>query len=234
MNLKALIPPGIDDLDRQRLGRVQRPGDVVADRVRPGAVLHQPEKQVVIAEQDIGAFVQQRHVGHLLVGLAGVDRQHRRLERHGVAHAGIGVAGGEGRRAGVAAAAAAGAVARLEMGAMLLGQHHPRDVDLAAADMAVHVDPAGHHDLAGELDHLVRPAVGRRRHDAAVLDPQIHHLAVDAVERIVDRAAGELRDHAVSRRAEMLADADRRMSAALGRRVSRSRRSGRLTTPSLR
>ncbi len=185
VELEGADPAGIDDLDRQRLGGVEGPGDVVADRVRAGAVLDQAQEQVVVAEQDVGAFVQERHVGHLLVGLARIGRQHRRLERHGVAHAGIGVAGGEGRRAVVAAAAAAGAVARLDVRAVLLGQHHPGDVDLAAADMAVQVDAAGHDHLAGEVDHLVRAAVGRRRHDPPVLDPQVHDLAVD--RRSADR-----------------------------------------------
>ena len=49
---------------------MEGPGDVVADRVGAGAVLDQPQEQVVVAEQDVGAFVQERDVGHLLVGLA--------------------------------------------------------------------------------------------------------------------------------------------------------------------
>jgi hypothetical protein len=86
-------------------------------------------------------------------------------------------------------------VAVLDVGAVLLGQHHARDVDLAPADVAVQVDPAWHHDPAGEVDDLVGAAVGGRRYDPATLDPQVHEAAVDPAERVVDCAARELGPH---------------------------------------
>ena len=60
--------------------------------------------------------------------------------------------------------------------------------------MAVHVDTAGHDDQPPGIDHTCRPdlGVGGRRDDLAAGDPEVAHLAVDAIGRVVDRSAGDL------------------------------------------
>ena len=62
-----------------------------------------PQEQFVVAEHDVGAVVDDRHVAHLQVRVARVRRHHRRLEGRGVAHLGVAVAGRQ--RAGRAGAA---------------------------------------------------------------------------------------------------------------------------------
>ncbi len=60
--------------------------------------------------------------------------------------------------------------------------------------MGVHVDGAGHDDLAGDVVDLVRRAAFRRGDDAAVLDEEIAD-AVAVVGRIDDAAASQLDEH---------------------------------------
>ena len=155
-----------------------------------------PQEQVVTAEEDVGAFIEQRDVRHLLVCLAGVGGQHRGLEGHGVAHGGVGVAGREGGRAGMAAAAAQRPVPVLAVRPVLLRQEHAGDVHLAATDMAVQVDPGRHDHAAGEVHGLIRRTPVRGAgDDAAVLDPEVAHQAVDTVDRVVEAAARQLQEH---------------------------------------
>src|SRR5205823_3148052 len=74
--------------------------------------------------------------------------------------------------------------------------HHAGDVDLAATDMAVQVDPAGHDDLAGKVQGLVcGPTVGGCCHDAAVLKPEVANFSIDAVDRVVGPAVRQLQQH---------------------------------------
>ncbi len=77
--------------------------------------------------------------------------------------------------------------------ALFLGPHLAGDVHLRPGDVAVHVDAAGHHDQAGGVERPVGPhgGIGRRGDDPAVANPEIAHLAVDAVGRVVDGAAGD-------------------------------------------
>ena len=73
----------------------------------------------------------------------------------------------------------------------LLGAHFPRRVDLGTDDVAVHVDAAGHDHQPAGIDHARRPdlGIGRRIDDLAAGDPDVAHLAVDPVGRVVDRSA---------------------------------------------
>src|SRR5262245_48476406 len=79
--------------------------------------------------------------------------------------------------------------------------HHKgaRKVHLAATDVAVNIDSAGHDDTAGNVDDLpdfrTRPRV---RGNAAIADVDIADDVVAAVGGIEDAAAGELHiGHAV-------------------------------------
>ena len=78
---------------------------------------------------------------------------------------------------------------------VVLRHQHAGDGDLAAADVGVRVDAAGHDDAAVEVIFRDRPARWSRRHDAAVADVDVANLAVDAVAGIVDLAAGQLDEH---------------------------------------
>ena len=104
----------------------------------------------------------------LVVGVPGPERRDGGVEGRGVAEAGVLVAGGEraGHAARASPTAVAGRAARCPP-PRLLGPHHPGGVDLRPGDVAVHVDPAGHHDVAPRIDRPVGPDLrdrpGRRR-----------------------------------------------------------------------
>jgi hypothetical protein len=59
--------------------------------------------------------------------------------------------------------------------------------------MAVHIDPAGHHDQTRSVQRFRGPheRIVRRRNDLVALNPQILDLAIDAVQRVVDATAAD-------------------------------------------
>ena len=71
---------------------------------------------------------------------------------------------------------------------MQLRQQQARRVHIAAGDVRVNVDGAGHDDMARAVDLLVGLAASRRRDDAAVLQPDVAD-AILARRRIDDMAA---------------------------------------------
>ena len=162
VELEGADAAGIDGLHRQRLGRLQHPADIVVDRALALVGRHHAQQHVLVAEHDVAALVDERRVRQLGMGVAGVAGDHGRLEGGGVAHLGVAVAGDEGRGRGAAAAAALQLGALLAVGAMVLDQQGAREVDLAAADVAVHVDGAGHDDAA-RRDHRCDRASRRVR-----------------------------------------------------------------------
>ncbi len=88
----------------------------------------------------------------------------------------------------------AGAADRLAA-PLLLGTHLPRGVDLGPDDVAVHVDAAGHDDQPAGVDHACRPDLRGSAGGSTILaagDPDVAHLAVDPVGRVVDGSAGDL------------------------------------------
>ena len=97
------MPPGFTTLTAMRLGGVHGPGDVVLDRATVLLGRELAQEEVVAAEHDERAFVDDRRVAHLHVRLARIGRQHGRLEAGGVAHLGVAVAGGHRRGQRVAA-----------------------------------------------------------------------------------------------------------------------------------
>ena len=78
---------------------------------------------------------------------------------------------------------------------VILRHQHPADRHLAAADVRVRVDGAGHDDAAVQRVFLTTLLVGIGGDDAAVADIDIADDAVDAVGRVVDFSAGELDQH---------------------------------------
>ena len=196
VELEGADAAGIHHLDGDGLRGVQRPGHVVVDLRLARSGGEQPQEEVVVAEQRVGALVDDRRVAHLHVGLARVGRQHRRLEAGGVAHGGVAVAGRQRRRRRAAEARAAHVGGRQQVAAVDVGQHGAREIDLAAADMRVQVDGAGHRDLAGHVVGAIDAlAVARPIDDAPVADEQIAHHVVDPVGRVDDARACELGQH---------------------------------------
>ncbi len=176
------MPPGFTILTAQRLRGVHREGDVVLDEREVLLLDHRAQEEVVVAEHDERALVDHGRVAHLEVRLARVGGKHGRLEGGRVAHLGVAVAGGHRRRHGVSAARARQIGARDLVALVVLGQQHAADGDLAAADVAVRIDGARHHDAAAERIFLIDARAGRRRRDdAAVLGVDIADLAVDPV-----------------------------------------------------
>ena len=78
---------------------------------------------------------------------------------------------------------------------MVFGHHHAGDGHLAAADMGVGVDGAGHHDLAFEIVRLVDAGVGLGCDDLSVLDINVADLAAHFIGGVVDFSAGKLDQH---------------------------------------
>ena len=77
---------------------------------------------------------------------------------------------------------------------MLFGEQQARGIHVAAGDMGMNIDGAGHDDLAGDVMHFVRLPALRRGDDAAVFDPKIADL-VSPVDRIDDTAAFQENQH---------------------------------------
>ena len=78
---------------------------------------------------------------------------------------------------------------------MVLGQQHAGDGHLAAADMRVRVDGAGHYDFALDVVGLIGLAIGLGGDDLAIQDIDVADFAADLVGGIVDLAARELDEH---------------------------------------
>ncbi|OIQ69761.1 hypothetical protein GALL_486360 [mine drainage metagenome] len=182
----------IDHFERHRLGVIQGPAHVVGQGLRFGAGRQQMQEKVVVAQHGVGALVHHRRVAEFQMGLARVGGQHGRFEAGGVAHFGVAVAGGPGGRRGTAAAGVQPAsivqgARRAHVKAVVFAQQGAGDVDLAAADMGVDVDGAGHHQRASEVDvlvdHGVRPGIAD---DAPALHMQRARRSVQLLDRIDD------------------------------------------------
>ena len=201
---------GVDDLDPERLRRLQRPGDMVADRAGAGAVAHQGEPEIVVAENGEDRLVDDRRVGELEMRVQGVMRRNRRLDHGGEAHLGVEPPGLEGRPARVRQRRrrGAGAWARCCSGSS------SRAVFTLAPAMWEWMSMAPAMTMQRRRRMFRRRAPsGGRGDDAIVAQPEIAD-PVAAMRGIEDAAAGDLRQHGGSpRRAgcgEGLGDAARR------------------------
>ena len=195
IELEGADAAGIDHLDGDRLRRMHGPGDVVLDALELLLGRELAQKIIVAAEHDEGAFVDHRRVAHLHMRLARIGGQHGRLEAGGVAHLGIAISGDHGRRHRVARPGAGESGALDLVLHVVLGDHHAGDGHLAAADMGVRVDGAGHHHPALHVVVLRHAPVGRRGHDLSVLDIDVADLAAHFVGGVIDFAAGKLDRH---------------------------------------
>ena len=109
--------------------------------------------------------------------------------------------------------------------AMQLGQQQARRVHIAAGDVRVNVDRAGHDDMAGDSRSLCRrlPPVGRRD-DAAILEPDVAD-AILARRRIDDMAATQNCQHGATSETLRHDGVDRlRDRRRVGRRARRAQR----------
>ncbi len=190
----------IDDLETDRLGMLERPGDIVFQLVAAGApAAEQLERVVVIAEDHEPRHVDDGDRGELGLRLDGVGRDHRRLDHRGVAHLRIADAGGvraPGGRRGQDRLALCGGERR-----KLRHQLAPEG-DVGTGDMGVHVDGAGHDDLAADVVDLVGLAAFGLGDDAVVLDEEIADF-VAVMDGIDDAAAFELDEHQAASRSSI-------------------------------
>ncbi len=158
---------------------------------------------------------------------ARIGPQHGRLEHRGVAELGIAAAGGvRGRHRAPAAAAAEGA-AHLRIGAAILLHQQAGEVHLAAGDVAVQVDAAGHDDIAVQVVFLIGGLVGRRD-DAAIQYLDVARDRILAIGRVEHAPTLEPQSHATPPAIRRTA------SATLGSVATRKAPSGRLTMESMR
>ncbi len=121
-----------------------------------------------------------------------------------------------GGRDGAAGARAQVADPRPLVAAVVLGAQLAPGVDLGADQVAVDLDAAGHDDEAGGVDDLGLVAVDLAGGDhAAVLDPDVRDLPVEAVARVVDPPSEDAEHHVLT--ASMRRP---RISSSVGRPVS--------------
>lgn len=74
---------------------------------------------------------------------------------------------------------------------VIFGQHGACDVDLAAANVGMKVDGAGHDHLPAKVKFLLDALLfARSMHQFSIADEQIPFLAIDLIGRIVDSSAG--------------------------------------------
>src|SRR6188768_2048612 len=78
---------------------------------------------------------------------------------------------------------------------VILRHQRAGDGHLAATDVGVRVDGAGHDYAAAQVILLVDTRLGGGRHDAAVHDIDVANLSVHIVRGVVDLAAGQLDHH---------------------------------------
>ena len=176
----------IDALDAQTPRMGQRLLHEIADRVLALAVAQELEQVVVVAQHRETAAVEQRDVGEFEMGRQRVRGRQGRFDRGGVAHPGVVGADPAPRTAGVRKGMAVGrGFAHVEVGQQQAAHHH-----VAAGDVRVNLDAAGHDHAAGGVDGLVGRTIGGGD-DAASLDPDVadavatgcridHPSAVDA------------------------------------------------------
>ena len=195
IELEGADAAGIDDLDRDRLRRIENPADVVVDSLLRLAGREHAQQEVIAAEHRVSALVDDRRIAHLEVRLARVDRQHRRLKASRVTHLGIAIACCQRARCGVAAARAGQFATRINAAAMILGQQQAGEIELPSADVRVKVDRAGHHHSSAHVDLSHGAVIGRRRDDSTVAHIKIPDFTMHAVRRIVDPTTAELRHH---------------------------------------
>ena len=190
----------VDDLEANRLRMLKRPGHIVFQLVAAGApAAQQLERVVVIAENDERRRVDDRDGGELGLRLDGMGRDHRRLDHRGVAHLRIADAGGVRPPGG----------GRGQDRLTLCGRERRKlrhqlapERDVGAGDMRVHVDGAGHDDLAADVVDLVGFAVFGLGDDAAILEVEIADR-VAIMHRIDDAAAFELDEHQAASRSSI-------------------------------
>ena len=170
--LEGADAPWIHDLDRDRLGCRDHPGDIVVDHGLWRVLCEQPQQQFVVSQQAIASGVDAAHVGHLGVRSSCVTRDHGRLEAGGVAHLEVPLSGDPGsgekcRTLGV-------------ISGELIPEKESREGHFAATDVGMQIDPTGHDHATLGVDHaciaeLIGRLVGGTVHDAVSLDQQIGH-----------------------------------------------------------
>ncbi len=176
---------GVHDLDAIPLRGLQQPGHVRC-RVLDLALLEVLHDEPVVAEDRQGGLVDDRRVVDLLVDVRGVQGRHRGFHHERVAHPGVVVAGLEGgrdREAHLHPVAAGGHRALEEL---VLGAHRPAHVHLRPGNVGVDIDAAGHDRLSRGIDDL-RTGTDRVD-DVAVVDGDVHNVAVNPARGVEDRA----------------------------------------------
>ena len=197
VELEGADAAGVDHLDADALRGLNRPGHVVVDDFLLGARGHQPQEEIIAAKHRVAADIHQRRVGHFHVRLTGIDRQHGRFETGGVPHFRIAVTRRQGRRRDIAGAGPHRAGTRHGIAPMVFRQQVAGDGDLAAANMGVHVDGAGHDDLAPAVEFLIRlrSVSLMMGDDAPVTHEDVADFAIDAMRGVVNLAAGQFGQH---------------------------------------
>jgi len=131
------------------------------DNLKPGAVgikgilVLVPQMfhhKVIVAEQQVEAFIQNRRVLQFLVSMAGMQSRNGSIHGCRVTNAGKQIAGGEG--AGHNAACSRTCMFAAINGGRSAFQvrcHFATRIDFRTGNMTVHIDAARHHNVAGGI-----------------------------------------------------------------------------------
>ena len=190
MRLPNLNASRIDELRRVTLRRREQPTDERLQLLR-FVLLEALHDIVIVPHQQVDPFVDARRVVELFVSVTCPEWRDRGVEGGRVTEARILVARGERTRHTSHRAAVRELRAMNQLGLpLLLGPHLARDVDLRPGDMTVHVDPARHDHQPRGVDHTRRPyrRIGRSINDPPIEDPDVPHLAIDPIGRVVNSA----------------------------------------------
>src|SRR6516225_7909795 len=183
---------GVDDLDAEPAGCVERPRHVIAHRGGALARVQQAEQKVVITENGQRRLVDDRNVGEFEMRMQRVVRCNRGLDDRGEAHTRVQAPGRKRRPPG--ARERCGFGPRLRR-AMILRHQQARRIHIGAGDVRVNIDTARHHDFARNVIGCVGPdTVQRRVDDATVADPNVAY-SVAAIRWIDDPSSGQAHQH---------------------------------------
>lgn len=187
---------GIHDFRGITFRRIEQPSDIRLQSL--GLILFElPHDVVVVAHQDVKAFVDDWRVIELFVRVPRHQRRNRRVECRRVAQAGVEISRRKCARHGTGRSRASGLRPRDHWrGPLFFGHHLASGIYLRTRDVAVHIDSTRHNDIASRVEGFVRlhARIARCRNDATVLNPQVANDAVEVVCRVVNRAAGNAKE----------------------------------------
>ena len=147
---------------------------------------------VVIPNEHKESFIQTGCIFKFFVYMAGIEWRDCGVKSGRVSQTGIGITSGKGTRC-AAHGTAVGIRRAMNLGirTLFFGTHLSRHIHFRSGNVAMHVDPPGHHNHSRCVDGLRWPrgTIGGCFNKTPLVDPEITDLSINAVGRIVDCSA---------------------------------------------